>query len=192
MKGIVSMAMAATLLVSSGSFASPTESQTAEQDNSMSKQSVEHLFVEEEIQTMISVAYQTKSTRYANFATLFNLCQKQPEDARCGDEYTQKKSHYETANANHAVLTMVYGQEFKYLLMPEVNYPELVEALRNLGYLGNGIERDVNYSDTLAALNEWLMSHNMPKTDDIYFLHALLVRTEELSQLLRDEEVSDS
>ncbi|NOH98219.1 hypothetical protein [Vibrio sp. 99-70-13A1] len=156
--------------------------------NQSANSDLDGLYNEEQVNAIISLAFETKSTRYTEFARLFNRCQKQPNHPDCGDSYTAKRTQYEIAKANHAVLQMVYKDEFKYLLMPEVNSPELVVSLQSLGYLNSRSGEDVSYEDTLTALNHWLSANRMRETRDIYLLHALLVRAEELSQRLLNEQ----
>ncbi|CAH6832904.1 conserved exported hypothetical protein [Vibrio chagasii] len=143
----------------------------------------EHLFNQASVGAVIDMAFDTKSQRYTEFATLFNLCQKLPDNPQCGEKYEKKRSNYELAKANYNVLLMANEAQFIDLMMPPSNYPELVSALKTLGYLSEN-ETKAEHSLVLEALNEWLVLHSFAKTDEIYFMHALMVRAEELSQQL--------
>ncbi|MGF1694117.1 hypothetical protein L4D20_13415 [Vibrio kyushuensis] len=149
---------------------------------------IDRLFNQASVDAVISMAYQTKSARYTDFAQLFNLCQKRPQDERCGDEYKTKRTNYEVAKSNHGALVMVNTPEFQSLFMPEVNYPEFVGSLKALGYLDSDLEssktNQINQEQLLVALNRWLDSNGFEQTSEIYFMHALLVRAQELSQQL--------
>ena len=147
------------------------------------------LFNQASIQAVIDMAFHTKSERYTEFASLFNLCQKRPNNPQCGEKYNTKRTNYEVAKANHDVLLMTNDPQFLTLKMPLSNHQELVSALKTLGYLSSAQEK-VEYAQTLDALNEWLVLHSFAKTDEIYFMHALMVRAEELSQQLQTERYS--
>ncbi|PML54855.1 hypothetical protein [Vibrio lentus] len=141
------------------------------------------LFNQASVKAVIDMAFNTKSERYTEFASLFNLCQKLPNNPQCGEKYELKRTNYEIAKANYDVLLMTNEPQFITLMMPPVNYEELVSGLKTLGYLSDEQEK-VEQVQTLEGLNQWLEFHNFAKTDDIYFMHALLVRAEELSQQL--------
>lgn len=149
----------------------------------------EYLFNQVAVNAVIDMAFDTKSRQYTEFATLFNLCQKLPDDPQCGEKYEKKRSNYELAKANYNVLLMTNEAEFIDLMMPPSNYPELVSALKTLGYLSEN-QTKADHSIVLEALNEWLVLHSFAKTDEIYFMHALMVRAEELSQQLQTERYS--
>lgn len=149
----------------------------------------EYLFNQVSVNAVIDMAFDTKSRKYTEFATLFNLCQKLPDDPQCGEKYEKKRSNYELAKANYNVLLMTNEAEFIDLMMPPSNYPELVSALKTLGYLSENQTKE-DHSIVLEALNEWLVLHSFAKTDEIYFMHALMVRAEELSQQLQTERYS--
>ncbi|MCK6263469.1 hypothetical protein KP803_09305 [Vibrio sp. ZSDE26] len=179
MKRICSAFILSVVSIISLSIAPAALSQTS------SDESVSTLFNQTSVDAVISVAYQTKSTRYSEFAQLFNLCQKHPVDERCGEEYKLKKSHYEIAKSNHGALVMVNTPEFRSLFMPPVNYPEFVGSLTALGYLSEEQEQEkLKQEQVLAALNQWLDLNGFDQTTEIYFMHALLVRAQELSQQL--------
>ncbi|MEZ9764847.1 hypothetical protein AB4278_18320 [Vibrio splendidus] len=144
------------------------------------------LFNQASVKAVVDMAFQTKSERYTEFATLFNLCQKLPNDPQCGEKYTAKRTSYEVAKANHDVLLMTNNPQFITFMMPQSNYDEVVTALKKLGYL-NEMQEKVEYAQTLDALNEWLVLHDFVETDEIYLMHALMVRAEELSQQLNTE-----
>lgn len=144
------------------------------------------LFNQGSVKAVIDMAFQTKSERYTEFASLFNLCQKRPNNAQCDEKYELKRTNYEIAKANYDVLLMTNEPQFITLMMPPVNYEELVSGLKTLGYLSDKQEK-VEQAQTLEGLNQWLEFHNFAKTDEIYFMHALLVRAEELSQQLSVE-----
>ncbi len=146
---------------------------------------MEKLFNQEAVKAVIDVAFETKNVRYTEFATLFNLCQKVPDSEQCGEEYDAKRKNYEIAKANHDVLLMANHPEFIGLLMPPSNYPELTHALKVLGYLNPDLD-DIKNDQVLSALNYWLKKHDFSETEQIYFMHALLVRTEELSMQLKE------
>ena len=141
------------------------------------------LFNQASVKVVIDMAFQTKSERYTEFATLFNLCQKRPSNPQCGEKYELKRTNYEIAKANYDVLLMTNEPQFITLMMPPINYDELVLALKTLGYL-SGKQEKVDHAQTLDALNEWLVLHSFAKTEEIYFIHAQMVRAEELSQQL--------
>ena len=141
------------------------------------------LFNQGSVKAVIDMAFQTKSERYTEFASLFNLCQKRPNNAQCDEKYELKRTNYEIAKANYDVLLMTNEPQFITLMMPPVNYEELVSGLKTLGYLSDEPEK-VEQAQTLDALNEWLVLHRFARTDEIYFMHALMVRAEELSQKL--------
>ncbi len=144
------------------------------------------LFNQASVKAVIDMAFNTKSERYTEFASLFNLCQKRPNNPQCGEKYNTKRTNYEVANANYNVLLMTNEPQFITLMMPPINYEELVSGLKTLGYLSSEQE-EVEHAQTLDALNEWLLLHSFAKTDEIYFMHALMVRAEELSQQLQIE-----
>ncbi|MEZ9700157.1 hypothetical protein AB4455_08355 [Vibrio sp. 10N.261.46.E12] len=144
------------------------------------------LFNQASIKAVIDMAFHTKSERYTEFATLFNLCQKLPKNPQCGEKYDAKRTNYEVAKANYDVMLMTNDPQFITLMMPPINYEELVSGLKTLGYLSSELE-EVEHAQTLDALNEWLLLHSFAKTDEIYFMHALMVRAEELSQQLQVE-----
>ncbi|MCF7485182.1 hypothetical protein [Vibrio sp. A2-1] len=144
------------------------------------------LFNQGSVKAVIDMAFNTKSERYTEFASLFNLCQKRPNNPQCGEKYKTKRTNYEVANANYNVLLMTNEPQFITLMMPPVNYEELVSGLQILGYL-DCEQESVDLVQTLDALNEWLVLHRFAKTDEIYFMHALMVRAEELSQKLHTE-----
>lgn len=148
--------------------------------------STDTLFNQASVKAVIDMAFHTKSERYTEFATLFNLCQKLPQNSQCGEKYKAKRTSYEVAKANYDVLVMTNDPQFITLMMPPSNYDEVVTALKTLGYLKKN-QGNVVYAQTLDALNQWLVLHNFSKTEDIYFMHALLVRAEELSQQLQIE-----
>lgn len=150
----------------------------------------EYVFDSVQVDKIVSVAYENKKTRYTEFAQLFNFCQQKPKHQGCQQKYEKATSNYEQVKANYTVIRMVNTPELQTLSMPEINYPELVESLQDLGYLDDGITRNIDYKDTLLALNEWLEIHEMEKTSKIYLLHALMVQAEELSQVILDEKVS--
>jgi hypothetical protein len=154
---------------------------------------IESLFARTSLDAMLEVASETKSERYTEFATLFNYCQKLPNDDKCGKEYNVKRENYEVAKANHDVLIMAQDPEFIGLLMPASNYPELVHALKALGYLSvESSAKNAKHEQVMVALNRWLEAHNFSKTEQIYFMHALLVRTEELSKQLIEQHSAQS
>lgn len=144
------------------------------------------LFNQASIKAVIDMAFHTQSERYTEFATLFNLCQKLPDNPQCGEKYEKKRSSYELAKANYNVLLMANEPQWITLRMPPANYEELVSGLKTLGYLSDEQEK-VEQAQTLEGLNQLLEFHNFAKTDEIYFMHALLVRAEELSQQLSVE-----
>lgn len=154
------------------------------QTNSLSP--TDALFNQASVKAVIDMAFNTKSERYTEFASLFNLCQKRPSNPQCGEKYKAKRTNYEVANANYNVLLMTNEPQFITLMMPPVNYEELVSGLKTLGYLSDEPEK-VEQAQTLDALNEWLVLHRFARTDEIYFMHALMVRAEELSQQLHTE-----
>ncbi|NOJ02525.1 hypothetical protein F0236_02035 [Vibrio splendidus] len=145
--------------------------------------STDTLFNQGSVKAVIDMAFNTKSERYTEFASLFNLCQKRPNNPQCGEKYKTKRTNYEVANANYNVLLMTNEPQFITLMMPPVNYEELVSALKTLGYMSDK-QVKVDPAQTLEALNQWLEFHNFVETDEIYFMHALMVRAEELSQKL--------
>ena len=145
--------------------------------------STDTLFNQGSVKAVIDMAFNTKSERYTVFASLFNLCQKRPNNPQCGEKYKTKRTNYEVANANYNVLLMTNEPQFITLMMPPVNYEELVSALKTLGYMSDK-QVKVDPAQTLEALNQWLEFHNFVETDEIYFMHALMVRAEELSQKL--------
>ncbi|PMH38845.1 hypothetical protein BCU70_13650 [Vibrio sp. 10N.286.49.C2] len=149
---------------------------------------VDVLFPEKQVNSMIDLAFETKSVRYTSFATQFNFCQQKPTHPDCTDSYENKQRKYKSAKANHDVLKQVYHRHMTSLLMPEVAYPELVSSLQLLAYLEAGPDADILFDDTLNAVNEWLVMHDFPKTDDVYFLHSLMIEAEAMHQNLRDEE----
>lgn len=150
-------------------------------------QSVDALFPPKQVEKMIEVAFENMSVRYTSFATQFNFCQQQPKHNDCGKSYDHMRAQYQIAKGNHDVLEQVYSQNMKALLMPEMAYVELVDALRELAYLPVGPDADTRYVDTLNAVNEWLLIHDMPKTEQVMFLHALMIQAEALNQQIRDE-----
>ena len=150
----------------------------------------EYTFDSVQVDKIVSVAYDNKKVRYTEFAQLFNFCQQKPKHQDCQQKYEKATSNYEQVKANYAVIRMVNTPELQTLSMPEINYPELVESLQDLGYLEDGITRNIDYKDTLLALNKWLEIHEMEKTSKIYLLHALMVQAEELSQIILDEKIS--
>ncbi|MGR6838199.1 hypothetical protein ACU5DF_03445 [Aliivibrio wodanis] len=150
----------------------------------------EYVFDSEQVEKMILLAYENKRSRYTEFAQLFNFCQQKPSHQDCNERYEKVTASYEMVKANYNVLNMVNSKELQYLMMPEINYPELVTALQDLGYLKDGMTSDVNYSDTLTALNQWLVMHDMETTEHVYLLHSLMIRTEELAQVILDEKES--
>ncbi|MEZ9722516.1 hypothetical protein AB4354_09220 [Vibrio splendidus] len=160
-----------------------SQTATAQTDEALSTDS---LFNQTSVKAVIDMAFRTKSERYTEFATLFNLCQKLPKNPQCGEKYEAKRTSYEVAKANHDVLLMTNNPQFIALMMPPSNYDEVVTALKTLGYLKKN-QGNVEYAQTLDALNQWLVLHNFSKTEDIYLMHALLVRAEELSQQLQIE-----
>ncbi|OCH13702.1 MULTISPECIES: hypothetical protein [unclassified Aliivibrio] len=155
-----------------------------------SSEKKEYEFDSVQVDKIMSVAYENKKARYTEFAQLFNFCQQKPNHQDCQQKYEKATSNYESVKANYSVINMVNTPELQTLLMPEITYPELVDSLKGLGYLKNGMTSDINYEDTLSALNEWLEIHEMEKTSTIYLLHALMVQTEELSQIILDEKLS--
>ncbi|MGF1755258.1 hypothetical protein L4C33_16895 [Vibrio makurazakiensis] len=170
-----SVFFATTLLLASSVMASPN-----------SEVEVDRLFKTESVDAVISMAFETKSSRYTEFAQLFNLCQKRPNDERCGDEYKGKRTRYEVAKSNYGALLMVNAPEFRTLPMPEVNHPEFVNSLKVLGYLKSDLD-NVSKEQALFALNQWLVMNDFEMTSDVFLMHALLVRAQELSQLLEME-----
>lgn len=140
-------------------------------------------FNQASVKAVIDMAFHTQSERYTEFATLFNLCQKLPDNQQCGEKYEKKRSNYELAKANYNVLLMANEPQWSTLRMPPANYEELVSGLKTLGYLSDEQEK-VEQAQTLEGLNQWLEFHDFETTDEIYFMHALLVRAEELSQQL--------
>ncbi len=155
--------------------------------SSIFAQDVDDLFPAKPVEKMIAVAFENMSLRYTSFATQFNFCQQQPKHTDCGDSYDHKRSQYQIAKGNHDVMEQVYSQNMKALLMPEMAYVELVDSLRELAYLPVGPDVDTRYVDTLDAVNEWLILHDMPKTEQVMFLHALMIQAEALNQQIRDE-----
>lgn len=153
-------------------------------------QDVEALFPPKQVEKMIDVAFENMSVRYTSFATQFNFCQQQPKHAECGEPYQEKRTQYQIAKGNHDVLEQVYSQQMRTLVMPEMAYPDLVDSLRDLAYLPQGPDADTRYVDTLHAVNEWLSLHDMPNTEQVMFLHALMIKAEAINQQIRDEDVS--
>ncbi|MCG9626535.1 hypothetical protein L1D34_17025 [Vibrio mediterranei] len=166
-------------LMSSGAVASVNKTEN-----------IETLFPAEQVEKMIDLAFENMSIRYTVFATQFNYCQQHPKHSDCGDSYQKKRTQYQIAKGNHDVLEQVFNQQMKTLVMPEMAYPTLVDSLRELAYLDSSANSDIRYIDTLHAVNEWLDMHEMPQTEHVYFLHALMIRTEALSQQIRDEDLS--
>ncbi|MFA0233327.1 hypothetical protein AB4491_30695, partial [Vibrio sp. 10N.261.45.A7] len=79
------------------------------------------LFNQASIKAVIDMAFHTKSERYTEFATLFNLCQKLPKNPQCGEKYDAKRTNYEVAKANYDVMLMTNDPQFITLMMPPIN-----------------------------------------------------------------------
>lgn len=140
------------------------------------KQTDTYSFSEPVVEHFIDVAFQYKATAYREFATLFNLCQKQPQHEKCGEGYQSLRTDYEQAKANHQVLIMAWEPEFRSLLLPSLGIAQMKKELSQLGYTADST--DLEEQDDLVELNKWLVAHEFAPTDRIYLLHGYLVSTD--------------
>ncbi|MCP3699309.1 MAG: hypothetical protein GY920_12240 [Aliivibrio sp.] len=138
---------------------------------------VDTLFESNKIEPFINAAYDNKAKAYGQFASVFNICQKQPNHEKCGKEYQQLELQYNVAKSNHEALMMVWTPEFRTLRLPIAAMPQLGKELTQLGYIAVR-NQDLSDEDILVGLNGWLDAHDLANTVDIYLLHGFLVSTD--------------
>ncbi|USD63680.1 hypothetical protein J4N45_22180 [Vibrio sp. SCSIO 43140] len=152
---------------------------------SMTEASHKELFDEQVIGRFIDNAFAHKSDTYTDYAILFNLCQQDPNNELCGSELDVQKAQYQRAKASHDSLAMVWKSEFKDLMLPPMAYQQMVNELKQLGYLTQST--DVPVAKVHAALNQWLVKQGLAPTQEIYLMHGYLVSSAALLDAQSDD-----
>ncbi|MDN2481186.1 hypothetical protein [Vibrio agarivorans] len=144
----------------------------------MEENPLSNLFDQQATEQLFDKAYDYKAKAYGDYAVLFNLCQKEPEHARCGEELEFHKAAYNRAKATHEAIIMAGSEPYQDLKLPAVAYQQLSDELIQLGYLTNA--ENIRVDQIVTALNQWLADHNLEPTHDIYLLHGYAVSLDAL------------
>ncbi|WP_117235057.1 hypothetical protein [Vibrio maerlii] len=123
-------------------------------------------------------AFDYKAKAYGDYAVFFNLCQKHPDDPKCGEELDFYKAGYYRAKAAEEAFSMSVQPHFKDLKLPTIAYSDLAKDLNYLGYLNQS--DDAQFDELLVALNLWLAKQDLEPTVDIYLAHGYAMSLEAL------------
>lgn len=138
------------------------------------------------IDDMVAKSYQVMQTRYSDFAVLFNLCQKMPNDHRCGPEYNEAQSRYHQAKSIYDVLNVLVKEDMLDVQLPAGGKHDLYYMLEMLGYIDVTGDRE---ADLRKGLNHWCQDKGIAESDELYLAHLMMAQTDlaYLTEGLSDE-----
>ncbi len=128
------------------------------------------------IKRLESQAYHQMESRYAVFASLFNLCQQNPDSSRCEDEYDKRQSQYKQAKSNYDVFHLLTKEDMLTTQLPAGAEQDLRDNLVELGYLDQAAGDDSQ--ELLDAINRWCESNGIEAAPEPYLLHLVMTQTD--------------
>lgn len=163
-------------LVSSAAWAHPYTIDGDPHEN------VESVLPKEKVEPLINDSYALLSTAYTDFAKLFNVCQKTPNNPVCDDRYKVVASCFKKVESNNTVLKALTSDDMKPIHLPEFQLIELQKNLIKLGYMPETIDvHELDRTGLQLGLDNWAHANDLPDADSIYLMHLMLVRSQVLA-----------
>lgn len=121
-------------------------------------------------------AFALMKQSYQRYLTLQGHCQLRPQRPRCQQEFRQARTRYMATKANWDVMQLLQDTQQYRLSLSPTTYPALQQALLELGYCRRC--NKVNEQGLIEAAAYWSVSKGLPKTDELYLLHWVLIQTD--------------